>query len=117
MTVKEFRSDLGWRWQASAGRWLLVTDGGGQQVILSAAHHAHLWTRDEESGTLRNIEPSDNVAKIIAAAPDVRRHAQSLIHGINIGLVRIVPTEHGDRESLGNVLTELRIALGKSGAV
>jgi hypothetical protein len=113
MTAKPFRDDLPWRWQAFGGRWLLVTDGGGQQVILSAAFKSHLQTRDLETGMLRNISPSDHVSKIIAAAPDVRRHAQALIHGIGIGLVRI---ETDADETLANVLSGLREALAKSGA-
>lgn len=63
---------------------------------------------------LRRISPTDPIAKIIAAAPDVRRHAQSLIHGIDIGLFRI--EADGDEAIANNVLTELRIALAKSGA-
>jgi hypothetical protein len=53
MTAKSLRSDLGWKWKAYAGRSLLVTDGGGEQVILSAKHHSSLTTRDLESGMLR----------------------------------------------------------------
>jgi|ERR1700694_1959704 len=114
MTVRDFRSDLPWIWKAYAGRWLLVTDGGGQQVILSATHHSHLQTRDLETGMLRPISPSDPVSKIIAAAPDVRRHAQSLINGIDIGLVRI---DTDADETLANVLSQLRAALAKSGRI
>lgn len=110
MTARPFRSDLGWTWQAYAGRWLLVTDGGGQQVILSATNHSHITTRDLESGALRNLGPSDHIAKVIAAAPDVRRAAQSLINGIDVGLVRI---DTDADETLANVLTDLRIALKK----
>lgn len=113
MTAKPFRDDLGWRWQAFAGRWLLVTDGGGAQVILSAMHHSHLQTRDMGTGMLRTISPSDPVSKIIEAAPDVRRHAQSLINGIDTGLVRI---DTDADEILANVLTGIRLALKKSGA-
>lgn len=112
MTPKPFRDDLGWRWQAFAGRWLLVTDGGGEQVILSPERHSHIQTRDLETGALRALAPSDTVARIIAAAPDVRRHAQSLIHGIDIGLVRI---DTDADETLASVLTGLRDALARSG--
>lgn len=113
MTVKPFRDDLSWKWKIMAGRCLLVTDGGGEQVILSAAHHSALQTRDLESGMLRGISPSDQIAKTIAAAPDVRRHAQSLVHGIDIGLFRI--EADGDEQIADAVLTELRLALKKSG--
>jgi hypothetical protein len=112
--AKPFRDDLGWRWETFAGRWVLVTDGGGQQVIISGAHQSHLQTRDPGTGLLRPISPSDHVAKIIAAAPDVRRQAQSLIHGIDIGLFRI--EADGDEAIANDVLTKLRIALGISGA-
>lgn len=114
MIAKPFRSDLGWRWEPFAGRWLLITDGGGQQVILSPDKLAHIRTRDLETGVLRNISPSDYVAKLIAVAPDLRRHAQSLINGIDIGLVRI---ETDADETLASILTGLRIALKNCGPV
>jgi hypothetical protein len=114
MTVKPFRDDLSWKWTPKAGRWVLVTDGGGEQVILTASNLAYLWTRDMENGSLRNVGPSDHVAKIIAAAPDVRRAAQNLITGIDIGMVRI---DTDADEELANVLTDLRIALKKCGAM
>ncbi len=107
-SIKPFRDDLGWKWKAMAGRWLLVTDGGGEQVILSAANHSSIRTRDLETGILRDISPSDHIAKVIAAAADLRRHGQSLINGIDIGLVRI---DTDADETLANVLTGLRIAL------
>lgn len=116
MTAKPFRDDLSWIWQPFAGRWLLVTDGGGQQVILSAANKSHLQTRDLETGMLRNISPSDHVSKIIAGAPDVRRHAQALISGLDLGVIRIDPDDGSDRSTLNNVLANLREALAKSGA-
>jgi hypothetical protein len=125
-TIKPFRDDCGWKWKAYAGRWLLVTDGGGEQVILSAKHHSSLVTRDLESGVLRDISPSDHVAKIIAGAADVRRHARDLISGLDLGLIKIVSTTAakagGDRATIDHdknleiILTGLRIALIKSGA-
>jgi hypothetical protein len=113
MTAKTFRVDLGWRWQAFGGRWLLVTDGGGEQVILSAAHHSSLWTRDLETGMLRNISPTDRVARMLAATPDVLRSATSLMHGIDIGLVKI---ESDADDTLALILGNLRTAIAKSGA-
>lgn len=113
MTAKPFRDDLGWSWQAFGGRWLLVTDGGGQQVILSAAHKSHLVTRDLETGFLRNISPSDDLAKIIAAAPDVRRHALALLNGINLGFLDISDEAE---PSFREVVNALREALARSGA-
>jgi hypothetical protein len=114
LTARPFDPNLSWCWKAVAGRWLLVTEGGGEQVILSPERHSHIQTRDVESGILRRLAPSDDVARIIAAAPDVRRHAQSLINGIDIGLVRI-GTDLADAE-LDKVLAGLRGALVKSGA-
>jgi len=116
MSVKPFRDDLSWKWKPMAGRFLLVTDGGGEQVILSASYHAKITTRDLESGVLRDISPSDLVAKIIANAPDVRRHAQDLINGVNLGLIRIEPAGVGDRPAMERVLESLIVALNKSGA-
>lgn len=113
MTVRPFRDDLGWRWQIFAGRWVLVTDGGGAQVVLSAKNHSYLQTRDTETGMLRDIAPTDRVAKMLEAAPDVHRHARALIHGIDIGLFRI--EADGDEKIADGVLTELRAALAKSG--
>jgi hypothetical protein len=102
-----------WRWQMSGGRHMLVTDGGGAMVVLAGAHTAHLLTRDLKTGILRAIDENDEVAKIIAAAPDVRRHAQALINGIDIGLVRI---DTDADEALANVLGRLREALARSEA-
>jgi hypothetical protein len=110
--AKPFREDLGWRWQAFGGRWLLVTDGGGEQVILSAAHHSSIHTRDLETGVLRAISPSDRVAKMLAATPDVRRSATSLLYGIDIGLVSI---KSDADDTLALILGNLRTALAKSG--
>jgi hypothetical protein len=103
-----------WRWQMFGGRQMLVTDGGGMMVVLTAAHKSFLQTRDLKTGILRDIDEGDDIAKIIASAPEVRRHAQTLIHGIDIGLVRI---ETDADETLANVLSGLREALEKSGAV
>jgi hypothetical protein len=110
---KEFRSDLPWRWQAFAGRWLLVTDGGGEQVILSPERHSKIQTRDLETGTLRALAPSDVVSKIIATAPDIRRHAQALIHGIDIGEVHF----DGPNRELEEIIRQIRVALTNSGAM
>lgn len=114
--IKPFRSDLGWRWEPFAGRWLLITDGGGNQVILSPDRHTHIQTRDLETGMLRNLAPSDHVAKIIAAAPDVRRHAEALLSGLDLGVIRIDPDDGSDRSTLNTILAALREALGRSGA-
>lgn len=111
--VKQFRDDLSWTWLTVGGRSLLVTDGGGQQVILCGAHHAHIQTRDLEHGRIRDIQPSDRVARMIASAPDVRRHAQALIHGIDIGAAVF---EHEPDPALDEVLRQLRISLTNSGA-
>jgi hypothetical protein len=125
MTVRPFPHDLSWRWQMFGGRQTLVTDGGGAMVVLAGAHTAHLVTRDLKTGILRAIQENDEVAKIIVGAPDVRRHAQSLIHGVDLGLVRIdimddktvnPLTGLRDDEALANVLKGLREALARSGA-
>jgi hypothetical protein len=50
------------------------------------------------------------VAKIIAAAPDAQRHAQSLINGIDIGLVRF---DTDADEALAVTMSGLRTALKK----
>jgi hypothetical protein len=110
-TIKPSRTDLGWRWQAFAGRWLLVTDGGGAQVVLTAKHHAVLQTRDPETGILRDIVPSDQVAKIIAASADVRRHAQTFLSGFDVGAFSF--GADSDLAALKVVLGELRAALAK----
>lgn len=117
MPIKPWRSDLGWCWQIFSGRQMLVTDGGGAQVVLAAAHHSMLQTRDLETGTLRNLDAGDQIARIIAAAPDARRHAQTLIHGIDLGMIRIESTDGGECASLGAIINDLRAALAKSGAV
>lgn len=125
MTVREFRSDLGWKWKAYAGRWLLVTDGGGEQVILSAKHHSSLVIRDLESGVLRDISPSDQVAKMIAGAADVRRHALAIIQGVDLGMVAITSTSMARHDgveatdkahrTVTELVSLLRVALIRSG--
>jgi hypothetical protein len=104
-------NDLSWRWHTLAGRSVLLANEGG--VVLSGAHQAHLMTRDCETGSLRALAPSDPVAKIIASAPDIRRHAQALIHGIDIGEVVF---EHESNPALDEILRQLRVALTNSGA-
>jgi hypothetical protein len=104
-----------WRWQMSSGRQRLITDGGGSMVVLAGAYTSPIWTRDPQTGTMRSIDASDEVAKIIASAPEIRRHSRSLIHGINIGLFRI--EADGDEKIADEVLTSLREALARSGAV
>lgn len=100
-----------WHWHILAGRYVLLTEDG--KVVLSGAFQSHICTRDIESGRIRNIEPSDAVAKIIASAPDVRKYAQALIHGIDIGEVVF---DHAPNPALEEVLRGLRMALTNSGA-
>jgi hypothetical protein len=112
MTTKPFR-DLSWRWRMFAGRWILGVDNDDDRsIVLRGGQAMTLITSDGEAGVLRDLDPSDDIAKIIAAAPDVRRHAQSLINGIDIGLVRI---ESDADDTLALILGNLRIALAKSG--
>ena len=110
MTVKSIQG-LSWRWQMFAGRLILATDGGGAMVILAGAQHAPILTRDPVTGVLRAIAETDEVARIIESAPDIRRHAQALVDGIDLGLVRI---DTDADESLSNVLARLRLALAKA---
>lgn len=106
--------DLPWRWQQRAGAWRLETDCATPRLLLSANYNGHLTT-SEEGRALRLIDPSDDIAKIIASASEVRRHSRSLIHGINIGLFRI--EADGDEMIADEVLRKLREALARSGAV
>lgn len=100
-----------WRWETLSGRMVLNTNR--DRLVLGGAHHAPLVTRDDRTDEIRNLCQSDGIAKIIATAPDVRRHAQDLIHGIDIGEVVF---EHSPNPSLDEILRQLRIALTNSGA-
>lgn len=102
--------NLKWRWQMYGGRWMLVTDSDGAKIVLQA-RDGHLNVRDER-GTLQPIEPSDDIAKLLVSSPDVRRHAQSLVNGIDIGLVRF---DTDADETFDNTMNGLRAAL-KAGA-
>lgn len=99
-----------------AGRYMLVTDGGGCQVVITSAHHTGLQTRDPETGILRGIEPTDQVAKIMANAPELLRAASDLMHGVRLGLVKIESTERGKDFSLTQVLQRLIEAMEASGS-
>lgn len=105
--------DLPWCWQISGGRQMLVTDGGGAMVVLSGAYTSPIWTRDLQTGTMRSISANDDIAKIIAAAPDVRRHARALLNGINLGFLDISDEAE---PSFRAVVNALREALARSGA-
>jgi hypothetical protein len=104
--------DFPWRWQMTAGTLKLVIDNREGFVLLRASPGSAFLTRNDDGG-FRLLEATDDLAKVIAAAPDVRRHAQALINGISIGLVRI---DTDADETLANVLGRLREALAKSGA-
>lgn len=108
-------ADLPWTWRLFAGRCMLVTDGGGCQVVITSAHHTGLQTRDPETGILRGIDPTDPVAKIMANAPDLLRASQDLIHGIRLGLVKIESTERGKDFELTKVMQRLIEAMEASG--
>lgn len=100
-----------WRWETLSGRMILVTNNG--RLVLAGAHHAPLVTRDAHTDEIRNLYSSDDTARIIASAPDVRRHAQALIHGIDIGEVVF---DSSPNPGLDEVLRQLRVALTNSGA-
>jgi len=111
MSKIEFR-DLGWRWQMFGGQQMLVTDGGGAMVVIAPARGSSVMTRDPETGGLRLLVATDEVAKLIAAAPELRRYAQSLVNGIDIGLVTV--SSDAD-DTLLAILSGLRTALAKAG--
>lgn len=116
MTIPPNFLDFPWRWQMFGGRWRLHIewpDGSGYaSLILQGENGGGILTRDPESQAQRLIVPSDDMFKIIAAAPLVRRHARALINGINLGFLDI-SEEAGP--SFRKVVSDLREALEKSG--
>jgi hypothetical protein len=107
--------DFPWRWHLSSGRWRLLVDPDGSAsnpLILSGEHGGGILTRDPALGMLRLIEPSDDIAKIVAAAPLVRRHARALLNGIELGFLDISDEAE---PSFRKVVSDLREALEKSG--
>lgn len=113
LTIKPEITSLAWCWRSFGGQPMLVTDGCGAMVVLAPSKAGAILTRDLQTGTLRKLAPSDEVAKIIGAAPDLRRCATSLINGIDIGLVTI--SSDAD-DTLLTILSGMRRALAKSGA-
>lgn len=107
--------DLPWRWRMSAGSLKLAIDNRDGFIILRAPPGGALLTRANDGG-YRNLDANDDIAKIIAAAPDVRRHAQALMTGLHLGCIRIDPDDGSDRSTLNNILKNLREALARSGA-
>lgn len=103
--------DLPWRWQISAGSLKLVSDDSGF-ILLRPAPGTALLTRADDGG-FRNLEADDDLAKIIAAAPDVRRHSRALLNGINLGFLDISDEAE---PSFRAVVDTLREALARSGA-
>lgn len=108
--------DFPWRWQIFGGRWRLHVewpDGSGYaSLILQGEEGSGILTRDPESQAQRPLVPSDDIAKIIAAAPLVRKHARALINGINLGFLDISDEAE---PSFRAVVASLREALEKSG--
>lgn len=100
-------AEYNWRWDIRAGRQMLVTDGGGTLVVLSGQDFSPILTRGSD-GFLRPIEANDHVARIVANANSIRRHAQSFIHGIDIGMVTI--STDAD-EALATIMSGLRSSL------
>lgn len=125
MSAAPVRDDLSWRWQTVAGRLVLVTDDSRREIILSGQldNWGHRWpiVTQDQTGALRQISEDDPVAKIIAAAPDIRRHALALVHGLELDVIRIEITKikgmpASDHGSIEAVLNGLRNALVASGA-
>jgi hypothetical protein len=73
--MAEKLTDMQWRWQNLGGMVMLVTETGGAKVVLSASHAPVrapcIVTRDAGTGFLRAIRADDEVARVIAAAPDL----------------------------------------------
>lgn len=76
-------TDMSWRWQSLGGMMMLVTDGGGAKVVLSASHARVrvpcILTRDDGTGLLRAIRADDEVASLIQAAPDMLRALEEMV--------------------------------------
>lgn len=110
--------DLPWRWQIFGGRWRLHSvppDGSGYaSLILQGEHGSGILTRDPESQAQRILVPSDDIAKIVASAPEVRRHAKALLNGIEFGFIDV--SDEAD-PSFRKIVSDLREALEKSGVV
>ncbi|MDB5606680.1 MAG: hypothetical protein JWP25_3580 [Bradyrhizobium sp.] len=102
-----------WRWQMFGGRAVLLA--GEARPILTGEHHAPLLTRDLQSEEMRPIDANDDIAKIIAAAPMVRKHSRALIHGLDLGVIRFEIDDASDGSPLDTVISDLREALEKSG--
>lgn len=109
--------DLPWRWQMFGGRMSLVVDNPEGRILLCGAGGASIKTLSNDGSFFRNIEAADDIAKIIASAPEVRRHAQALLNGIKLGVISFRMTGEGERPSLPPPLIKLGEALEKSGAV
>ena len=110
--------DNAWDWQMFGGRWRLhiarPNGNGYASLILQGENGGGILTRDPESSAQRLIVPTDDLAKIIAAAPCVRRHSRALINGINLGFLDISDEAE---PSFRAVVAQLREALARSGAI
>jgi hypothetical protein len=71
---------------------------------------ANVYSADDETVSITREQAISN-ARLIAAAPDLLKHAQSLLNGIDTGLVRL---DTDADETLANTMSGLRAAIAKA---
>lgn len=65
---------LGWRWQEFGGKLMLVTDGGGADVVLTGRHRgggAFDFVTCDPSGRLIALKADNPLAIALTALPDL----------------------------------------------
>ena len=78
---------------------MLVTDGGGAQVVLCASkigRNLHLATRAPDTGNLRILSPDDAIAHQIVAVPELLAVAKQMLEFAQQGSFKYPPGSLSD---------------------
>jgi collagenase-like PrtC family protease len=92
LNVAETTAQEPWCWRDFGAHLMLVTKHRGAKVILAPNTYA-LQTRCQETGVLRPLHADDDVARVIAAAPEA------------VSLARIIVKEATHEETSTHVAT------------
>lgn len=111
----------GWCWRRFGDALMLVTETGGSQVVLAAAHRPMpegIYTRDPKTGLLRLLQADDAAACLIEAAPDLLAKLRTAVSHIEHMAAWIGNRTGGgvgySFESLDEDMPDIRAAIAKA---
>lgn len=95
----------GWRWQEFGGRLMLVTAGGGSDVVLSGGRDALQIMTCDADGRLVKFKPDSPLGLALAALPDLVHLLRDIVarddRPYQLPRIRAVLAEAGLLESGG----------------